>query len=137
MGSANSIRAIRIKHSWTVDLWENLANRLRLEIIGQEKPINMNTLGATVFGTNRARPWDKPRDKRDGWGSSLGRLSRQGRQKNEDLFQGKIIHHAPPLHSGQKALLRRSRRVYILKPPAAIHPPPLEGYLRGGGGGGV
>ena len=75
---------------------------------GKKKPININILGGTVFGTNRNRPWDKrdpspgqignrPWDKPaffclipqspfvpfvpgTGGGSSLRRLSPKGRQ---------------------------------------------------------
>ena len=80
----------------------------------RRKPININILGGTVFGTNRNRPWDKrdpslgqtgtrPLDKpgpvpkvpwtnRDpfvlgtGRGSSLGRLSRKDGQKYIYVF---------------------------------------------------
>ena len=85
-------------------------------IRARKKPININTLGGTVSGTNRNHPWDKrdpspgqtgtrPWDKPavlclitqenrhfvpfvpgTGGGLSPGRLSRKGRQKNVYVF---------------------------------------------------
>ena len=82
----------------------------------RKKPININIFGRTVSGTNRNRPWDKwdpspgqngtrpwdkpaflcliPQSNRHfvpfvpgtGGGSSLGRLSHKGRQKNVCVF---------------------------------------------------
>ena len=84
--------------------------------VWQEKPRNINILGGTLSGTNQTRPWDKratyPFDKLtpslgkngccllrctvnlplcpvcpwDGWCLSVGRLSREGRQKDACVF---------------------------------------------------
>ena len=107
----------------------------------KKKPININMFGGTVFGTNRNRPWDKPGPvpgtKWDpslrqtgrslvelhskiailsrlslGGGSSLGRSSRKGRQKNVYVFSV-CWFFSPPSNE---------RRTFLQKPPSLKMP---------------